>query len=86
MSRAAPDFLAFLDGIRSVRSSTDGDKRSWCDALLASEDLRDAAERDDVAAARTCVASIARRLWPSSDAIPRSVSGQLGVLGVTVRW
>lgn len=86
MKRVPPCFLAFLEATRSLRPSADGEARVWCDALLASADLRNAAQVDDVAGARTAIAAIARRTWPDSASIPRGVRTQLGVLGVDVRW
>lgn len=80
-------FRAYLDKSRRLRGLVTGEEHTWVEALLASEDLDDAANRGDVAAARTAVAVIARRLWPDKRKIPDSGVRQLvGVLGVAVRW
>jgi hypothetical protein len=78
--------VAFLDELHALRHHFAGEKAAWTEALLASADLRDAAQRDDAAAARTCMAGIARRTWPDSALIPSAVRTQLGAMGVNVRW
>lgn len=84
MSSQPVSFWRLLDGVERLRLR--GKVELWQAALIASQDLRAAAERGDVAAARTAIACATLHRWPVSAEIPDQVRATLEHLGVRVAW
>lgn len=78
------DFWKFLNELQDLR--LEGRVDAWRRALIACPDLFTACPRDDVAAARTAIAAVTLRMWPSSRWIPLEVHRSLDALGVEVKW
>ncbi|MCO5167867.1 MAG: hypothetical protein M9894_16100 [Planctomycetes bacterium] len=81
-----PCYTAFLRELAWSHALKDSESERWRQAVLADQDLADAAEVDDVASARTALAKVTRAVWPDSSQIPRGVQMSLRVLRVAVRW